>query len=230
MHRGTVAAALALGALALASDAQAHVTVHPNVVPAGSSSEVRLRVPNESGTASTTRVDVQLPPGVTSVSVDPPAGWRAHITTHRLARPVRTEQGIDTEVTQVDFVGGRIAPGRFVDFPVVMPIPGAVGAVLTLKALQAYSDGSVSRWIGPPGSDEPAPTMRVSASGGPLLDVGTEGVPPAGTAQDRPSQPSAQGSGGGDGLAIAALVVSVLGLLAAGAALASSRRRDGTRT
>ena len=41
--------------------ASAHVTVNPNTADPGSYATVQFRVPNESETATTTRVEVQLP-------------------------------------------------------------------------------------------------------------------------------------------------------------------------
>ena len=64
--------------------------------------------------------------------------------------------------------------GAFRDFGLSVQIPGKAGDKLTFKALQTYSDGEVVRWIGPEGSDTPAPIVTVEAA-----DAGaTHAAPP----------------------------------------------------
>ena len=50
--------ASAIAALALSATAQAHVTVHPNALPAGGFTTFVVRVPNERPKAATTKIDV----------------------------------------------------------------------------------------------------------------------------------------------------------------------------
>ena len=71
----TLAAASAAALLIPAAAAQAHVSLHPNVLPAGSEPTVNIRVPNEETSASVTKVRVQLPKGVLEALGAPPAGW-----------------------------------------------------------------------------------------------------------------------------------------------------------
>ena len=52
------------------------------------------------------------------------------------------------------------------DFPLSVQVPDKAGTTLTFKALQTYDDGKVVRWIGPAGSDEPAPQVKVGRRGG----------------------------------------------------------------
>lgn len=238
MHRNIAVSALAL-ALGVPAAAQAHVSIHPNVIPRGASATLTLRVPNESDTASTTRIAVELPAGFTDVLADPPLGWSFTKKTERLSKPVKTDQGtIDTQVREVDFIGGRIAAGRFAQFPIAVTIPDAAPSVLTFKTVQSYSNGTVSRWIGPPSADEPAPTIDVVAANGTLLDVGggeAGPAPGAGTQGAGAAPASAAGSsssgsgGGGDALAIVALIVGALGLVAGAAGLAAARRAGAAR-
>ena len=42
-------------------------------------------------------------------------------------------------------------------------MPGKAGDALTFKAVQTYSAGEVVRWIGPEGSDNPAPKVTLTA-------------------------------------------------------------------
>jgi uncharacterized protein YcnI len=214
MTRIAIAAA-ALLALALPSAAAAHVTVQPKQVPAGGFTVIDVRVPNESDTASTTKVQVQMPDGFISASYQPVPGWNADIKMEKLDKPLKLEGvEVDEQVGEITFSGGKIAPGQFQDFPLSAKIPNAaVGSTLTFKALQTYSDGKVVRWIGAEDSDEPAPSVTLTAA-----DAGAPA--PAAT----PTAANSGGDGGGDGLAIVALIVGALGLLAGAAGLAAARR------
>ncbi len=160
----------ALGATALGFPAasSAHVTLQPNEAPAGAYVVENVRVPNESDTESTVKVDMQLPDGFAFASYEPKAGWKVEVKREKLATPVKTDDGELTEqVTRITWTGdgkeGSIAPGQFMDFPLSMRIPGKAGDELTFKVLQTYSGGKVSRWIGAPDSDEPAPVVKVTA-------------------------------------------------------------------
>jgi uncharacterized protein YcnI len=233
-----LAAALAAGALPVAA-AQAHVSVHPNVLPAGSFPTLTVRVPNEETNQDTVKVAVQMPPGVLSVSPIPPPGWKVTLKTQKLPKPIKTDDGTVTEqVSEVDMTGGRIKPGESQQFPLAMSIPGKAGDVLTFKAVQTYSGGKVVRWIGPPSADTPAPTADVVKADAPILDVSGDAGPPAtlpasdtggGTtttaAQPAAASTSSDSNGASKGLAIAGVVLGALALLLAGAALITSRRR-----
>jgi periplasmic copper chaperone A len=237
-RRPLVAAAIATGALAVPAAAQAHVSLHPNVVPAGAFATLSLRVPNETDNLTTTKIAVQMPPGFLDVSAAPPPGWKFSEKTTKLAKPVKTDDGeVDSQVSEIDFSGGKLPPGEFVQLPISVVIPGKAGDVLAFKTVQTYSDGSTARWIGPPSDDHPAPTIDVSAKNGVLEDLaGGEAGPPAdaGTAAASAAPASApapapatrvvEKSSSGSGLAIAALVVAALAALLSGGALLSRRR------
>jgi uncharacterized protein YcnI len=231
-----VFAAVALAAGALPAMAQAHVSVHPNVLPAGSFPTLTLRVPNEETSADTIKIAVQMPPGVLSVSPVPPPGWTVKLKTRKLTTPIKTDDGTVTEeVTQVDITGGKIKPGQTGLFPLAMSIPGKAGDVLSFKTVQTYSAGKVVRWIGAPTSDNPAPTVDVINANGAALDVSGDAGPPATlpasltatkTAQTpAPAKPAATTSstGASKGLAITGIVLGGLALLLATAALMTAR-------
>jgi uncharacterized protein YcnI len=219
MRPALALAALALG-FAIPATAQAHVTLHPDTVPAGGEDTLlSVRVPNERDNASTVKVDLQLPPGFAAASFEPVAGWTAKVTKSRLATPIKTDDGEITEgVSRITWTGdgkqGSIPPGGFQDFGLSVLVPGKAGDTLTFKALQTYSKGDVVRWIGAEGSDNPAPTIGVTAA--------AAATKPAATAT--PAAPAQTSSDSGDGLAIVALIVGALGLLAGLAALLAARR------
>jgi uncharacterized protein YcnI len=235
MSRATRAAALTAGfALLAPAAADAHVSLHPNITPAGAFATLTLRVPNEMDNANTTAVRIQMPDGFLDVSAAPPPGWSFSTKTKKLAKPVNTDDGpIDTEVTEVDFTGGKLPPGQFAQFPMSVVIPGKPGDVLAFKTLQEYSNGKTARWIGTPDSDSPAPTIDVSAKNGPLIDfAGGEAGPPANApstlstsspaSTPAPAQTQTkvvEKDSGTSGVTIAALLLAIVAVLLAGAAL-----------
>lgn len=240
--RTLASAAVAAAAALSATTAQAHVSVHPNTIPAGAFATLELRVPGEQAGAHVTKVDTLFPAGFLSADYANVPGWRARVLVRRLATPVQSDDGpIDSEVARITWtwVGpeGRVDDGQFVAFPLSVAIPqGDTGESLAFKTLETYSDGKVARWIGPPSADEPAPTIDVTAKGGVIEDVAggeagpTPGQTPTGQSaavvSARTGTAAASGAAS-KGLAIAALIVGVLGLLAGGGALALvlSRRR-----
>lgn len=152
-----LASPLALaGALVLASAAaaSAHVHVDPATTTAGAYSVLTVRVPNESDTASTTQVTVDLPTDhpLTYVATEPVPGWTATVEEGDLPEPVEVAGATITRaplrvVWTADAVDGAgIADGEFQRFAMSAgPLPEA-GTTLVLPAHQAYSDGSVVDW------------------------------------------------------------------------------------
>jgi periplasmic copper chaperone A len=247
-HRRIAGATAALALLALPAGAQAHVSLHPNAWPAGSFVTTNVRVPNEMDDANTTTVRLQMPDGVLTASPTVPAGWKAEVKTKKLATPVKTDDGeVTSTVSEVDFTGGSLPPGQTAIFPLTLSVPDSAkeGDTLSFKALQTYSNGQVVRWIGGPDDEHPAPTVDITAKGGPILDVtGGDAGPPAKlpTALEGGGD-TASSSGGAPAqaavapaatrtvvkeqsktLSVVALIVGIVGILFGGAALATRRR------
>lgn len=242
-HRPIAALGAALIAVvAFPAIATAHISVHPNTVPAGAFATLNLRVPGEEENAYAYKVAMQVPSGFISLDTESVPGWRVVTKTKRLSKPIETDDGpIDEEISEVIWTGdkkeGKLPDGSFVQFPLSVAIPEEYeGKPLPFKTLEYYSNGKVARWIGPPESESPAPTINVTEKGGVIEDVaGGEAGPTASEAppgegesigMDTSAEAQGSGSGGGsdDGLAIVALVVGALGLLAGGGALVLARR------
>jgi uncharacterized protein YcnI len=238
MQRRTIVLVVATGLAATSTQvAQAHISLHPNAIPAGSFVTTNIRVPNEEERASTTSVKVKLPAGVLSAQGAPPAGWTFKATLKKLAKPIKTDDGlVTTETTEVQFTGGRIRPGDFEAFPLTLSIPDAAktGDVLSFPTVQTYSDGKVVRWIGAAESEMPAPTVDITAAGGALLDVtGGDAGPPAKLPPNLTGGSTAAAAPAASvvtketsGLSVAALVVGILALVLGGLAVAGSRRKE----
>jgi uncharacterized protein YcnI len=154
--------------------AAAHVSVSsPDAVPGGFG-KITFRVPNESDTASTVRIRIQLPTEtpLASLRLQPLPGWTATTTRTQLDPPVKNDEGdtITDAVSVVEFAaaaGGGIGPGEFQEFSLAGgPFPKADS--LVFKVVQSYSDGSEAAWIEPSveGQAEPEHPAPVLTLGG----------------------------------------------------------------
>ena len=218
-RRVTIVGATSAAALLLfAAPAFAHITVSPDSVPVGSTTELTFHVPNEEATASTVKVDVQIPTThpIAQLLAKPVPGWTATVKTIKLPKPVTTDDGtFTTAVSEVIWSGGHIEPGQFQDFSISCDsLPDGPGQ-LVFKALQTYSNGDIVRWIdvSQPGQAEPAhpaPTVTLTAA-----------TAPTGTA----SAGKVTASSGSDGMArILGIAGLLVGLIAVGLALTVARR------
>ena len=125
--RRTLRAALAIGAatvigiLGFAGVAQAHVTVNPSDADQGGYTRIAFRVPTESDTASTTKLEVNLPADqpIASVSTMPIPGWTAALQTSKLTTPIKTDDGdtVTDAVIKITWTANSadaaIKPGQF---------------------------------------------------------------------------------------------------------------------
>jgi len=221
-----LAAATAATLVAGTGIASAHVRVSSQDATPGGYGVMTFRVPNESDTASTVSLRIQLPTDtpLTFVQAEPVPGWTITATTTQLDPPVEADGDTVTEaVSVVQFSaadGGGIAPGQFQEFRLLGgPFPDADD--LTLPVVQTYSDGSESAWIEPTVAGQaepqsPAPVLSLSGgSGEAAADAHGSGDTATDTATDTASSAATPaGDEGGDGLAVTALVLGGLGLLA----------------
>lgn len=240
--------ALGLGLAVLPTAADAHVRVIPESTVAGGWSALTFRVPNESATAVTTSLVVDLPTDTPflSVSVRPVPGWTATIEKAPLDAPVESHGTTLTEaparVVWTATPGAEIGDGQFQEFEISAgPLPEEAGVTLVLPAHQGYSDGTVVSWDeAPTGGGEPehpAPVLTTTAapdaddaSGDDAVE-GDEAVTAAGGADDGDGTVTAADADtdatdtvarvlGGAGL--------LLGLSALVVAVVTSLRRRGT--
>ncbi len=231
--------------LLAATSAQAHVSIHPNTIPAGAFATMNVVVPGEQQGTYVKKVDVLFPAGFTSVAYESVPGWSAKVIERRLAKPVQDDgESIDTEVAQLVWTWtgplGKVGDGQFVAFPLSVAIPAdASGKQLEFRTVQTYSDGQAVHWIDPSlDAEHPSPRINVTAKGGSVEDVAGDEAGPAPVqaragasgAAGGSAAPTAVASSSDDaseGLGLAALVVGALGLLAGGGALVVARRRAG---
>lgn len=243
LRRSATAAALALATvttavLGFAGPASAHVTVNPKEATQGSYGRFAFRVPNESDTASTTKVEVVLPENapVGSVSTMPVPGWTVAVEKRKVDPPIEVHGSQLTEaVSKLTWTAtgdAAVKPGQFQEFPVSMgPLPQIDRMVF--KSLQTYSDGNVVRWIEEPTSggeepEHPAPVLTLTAASAASASPAA-GAAPAGqaVADDDDDEDS---DGAATGLAVAGLVAGLAGLLLGGLAFARTRREPAPKS
>ena len=148
----------AVGVLAGAGVAAAHVHVDPSSTATGSYSLLTFQVPNESATAGTTAVRVEIPADrpLASVSWEAVPGWTASVQKGALPAPVTQGDLTLTEavssVTWTADPGTSVGPGQFARFLLsVGPLPDAT--TLSFPVDQTYDDGTVVRWADPENAD-----------------------------------------------------------------------------
>lgn len=228
----TATATLALGAVVAAvfgsaGPALAHITVDPKEATQGGYGRFAFRVPNESDTESTTKVEIFLPENAPlgSLSTMLVPGWTAVVEKRTLDEPVEVHGSqLSEAVSKVTWTAepeAAIAPGTFQEFPVsVGPLPTV--DTMVFKSLQTYSDGTIVRWIDEPTADgvepeQPAPVLELVAVAA-SADPATEGE--ARIADDEEKA----GGGLAVGLGVAGLVAGLGGLVLGGLAFTRSRR------
>lgn len=214
-----VLGAVLAGVLAFAAPAAAHVTITPDAATQGDYARLAFRVPNESDTASTVKLEVTLPEDapVGSVSVMPVAGWTTAVARRAVNPPIDAHgtqiSEVVSKITWTAATGGGVKPGEFVEFPVsIGPLPDVDQMVF--KALQTYSDGNVARWIEAPtgGSEpeDPAPVLALAPAASPS---------PAAAAPA-----NADSSDAGVWLGLLGLIAGLGGLALGGLAFARTRK------
>lgn len=173
-HLASIAGLATVTLLAVASPAFAHVTVQPGAAQQGEYTAVSFRVPDESDTAATTKLEVSVPTDhpIASVATQPLPGWKATVETTKLATPVKTDDGdsiteVVSKITWVADATGSIRPGQFQEFRISLGALPTDTERVVFKTLQTYDDGSVVRWIdetkaGQPEPAHPAPTLTLT--------------------------------------------------------------------
>lgn len=223
--------------LAAPAGAQAHISIHPNTIPAGAFATLDVRVPGEQEGAYVKKVDTLFPQGFTGVDYENVAGWSARVIETKLATPIKEDgETIDTEISQIVWTWtgplGKVGNGQFIQFPLSVAVPAnAAGKALEFRTVQIYSNAQVVHWIEPSLTGEhPSPRINVTAKGGVIEDVaGEEAGPEAGQAaavgSPVPAPATSTSGGASKGLGIVALILGALGLIAGLGALAFARRK-----
>jgi uncharacterized protein YcnI len=162
LRRAGLAPVLA-GALLLigATSAGAHIQVTPTLAAPNDPVHFTVLVPGESEN-ETVKVELKVPADVLPFSFGTTPGWKRTL--------VEAPNGAVDRIVWT----GRMPKDGFAEFSFLAGTPEKP-TTLTWKALQTYADGQVVRWIGAPGSEQPAPITRV-VRGAPAQNAGGEGA------------------------------------------------------
>jgi uncharacterized protein YcnI len=216
-----------------AGTAGAHVTVSPSSLPQGASDAIlTFRVPNESTTASVIAVRIQFPLAHPIVVLNPEAGsgWNVAVHSTVLPKPITTDDGTFTStVSEIDWSGGSIPVGQFGEFNVLAQGLPTGTPLLTFKAVQLYSNGTVISWIqvptkAAPNPAHPAPTVVLTAPGK-GSSASTSGSGTAATPSVSQGSTTGTISSADNGLVVASLILSAFALVVAGLAIWFGRPR-----
>ena len=205
-------AALAAAATVPAT-AGAHVTVAPEEAAAGGYAHLQFSVPHGCDGSSTTRLRVQVPENVVSVTPQVHPGWSLSTKTGPKEETELHGETITEGVREITWTAEDAPlPDQYLDvFGVSARLPAAPGQTVYFPVVQECQEG-VTRWIQIPAEGESAEELEEPAPALALTEGGEETE--AGDSDESDS----------DGLAVAGIVVGGLGLLAGGTALARSRR------
>jgi uncharacterized protein YcnI len=232
----TAAATLTAGLLAAgAAAASAHVHVTPDDPAAGGFTHLTFNVPNESPTAKTSKLEVDLPAETpfTSVSVKPVEGWKAQVITTALPKPVTVDGTTLTKapskVVWTADTAHQIGQHEYQAFSLSVGILPAEGTTITLPAAQTYTDGTVVKWNekaaeGQAEPKHPAPSFVTTAQDEP---TSSEPAASASAAPASSTSPVAASSGSNDTLGWVGLAAGLIGLAAGVTALARTRGSRG---
>jgi uncharacterized protein YcnI len=250
LSRRTAAAAgltLGCGVLLLgAGPASAHVSPDKSEVPAGGFTAVTFTVGHGCEESPTTRVDIQVPESILDVTPGILPGWDITVATEPLDEPVESAHG--EEVTERESVvtftaqaGNELPDGFRLGYTLGFQAPETVGEVLYFKTIQVCAEGQtewIEEWDGTGEEPEhPSPAVTVTEAEGDGHGGGAEeeeatddGAAETTTTLDveEAAATSDDDDGSSDGLAIAALVVGVVGLIVGGVALATARKTAGS--
>ncbi len=147
MRRMLAATCLVLSLAVFVPVANAHVTLRPAEAAPGATTTYTVRVPSE-GASATTSVELEIPVGVTVVSVT---------GTSDAYELKKTGDRVTSVVWKTAIPAGERGELNF-----VAQNPTA-GAEIAWKAHQFYADGTRADWIEPKGGKRPGPVTMLKA-------------------------------------------------------------------
>ena len=218
----------------LAAPATAHVNPSVTEAPAGSYLKFELIVPHGCGEdGNTTKVEVEIPDGIYTVTAQVVPGWTITKTTEELPEPV--DDGFGGEYTERDAVvawdGGPLAHDQLEEFGMSVKLPDSPGETILFPVIQTCDNGETAEWIQPTveGEEEPerpAPAIALTEATGDGHGGGDEEDEATGeaAASEEVTAVSSPSDDDDDGLAIAALVAGLLGAGLGGAAFVRTRK------
>ena len=235
---GALPAATAAVALSLAAPASAHVTATPSTAAAGAFTVVTFSVGHGCEGSPTTRIEIQVPESVLSVTPSRNPFYDVEKTIEKLDEPVADAHG--NEVTErtgsiVYTASTPLPDGQRDAFELSFQVPDAEGETLSFPTIQTCRKGETG-WteVAADGQDaeeleNPAPSFLITAAEGEGHgeDAAAESASDEGEVVSASAESSADDADdsddGSSALGWAGLVAGLLGLAAGGLALARTR-------
>ena len=157
----------------MAAPAVAHIVIAERQAQAGSYHVAAFRVSHGCGASPTISLTVQIPAGVNVAKPQPKPGWIMRVERVPLAKPIPSEGG-GQQVDRVASISwmGRLDPGQFDEFGVLLKLPSAPGT-LYFPTIQRCDQGDAA-WTTIPAKGQPWSAVKQPA---PMLEVRTGGAP-----------------------------------------------------
>jgi len=235
---GAFPAATAAIALSLAAPASAHVTATPSTAAAGAYTVVTFSVGHGCEGSPTTKIEIQVPESVLSVTPSRNPFYDVEKTIEKLDEPVADAHGNEVTERTASIVYTASTPlpdGERDAFELSFQLPDAEGETLSFPTIQTCEKGETG-WTEVPADgqdaeelESPAPAFEIVAAeaGGHDDDAAAEpAADDAAGADDTDASADASADDAGDSssaLGWAGLVAGLLGLAAGGLALARTR-------
>ncbi|HEU4337486.1 MAG TPA: YcnI family protein [Nocardioides sp.] len=235
---GALPAATAAVALSLAAPASAHVTATPSTAAAGAFTVVTFSVGHGCEGSPTTRIEIQVPESVLSVTPSRNPFYDVEKTIQELDEPVTDAHGNEVTERTGSIVYTATTPlpdGQRDAFEVSFQVPDAEGETLSFPTIQTCQEGETD-WTEVPADGQdaeeletPAPAFVITAAEGDGHgdDAAAEPASDEGELVSASAESSADAADdaedGSSALGWAGLVAGLLGLAAGGLALARTR-------
>jgi len=235
---GALPAATAAITLSLAAPAGAHVTATPSTAAAGAYTVVTFSVGHGCEGSPTTKIEIQVPESVLSVTPSRNPFYDVEKTIEKLDEPVSDAHGNEVTERTASIVYTASTPlpdGERDAFELSFQLPDAEGETLSFPTIQTCQKGETG-WTEVPADgqdaeelESPAPAFEIVAAeaGGHDDDAAAEpAADDAAESDDTDASADASADDGGDSssaLGWAGLVAGLLGLAAGGLALARTR-------
>ena len=217
--------ALLVGAgIVLAGPASAHVSISPGEGAAGEYTVATVSVPHGCDGSATTKVTIQVPEQLNSITPSRNALYDVTKKIEKLATPVKDAHGneITERVAQIEYTAKSPLPDGYRDaFDLSFQVPDVAGTTIYFPTIQTCEKGSTA-WVeiaaeGAEEPEHPAPAYKVLEATG----EGDHAEKPAAETAAAPVKSEKDSNG----LAIGGLAAGVIGLGLGGTALARTRRQ-----
>ena len=217
-------ATLGIALLALADPASAHVSVTPTETAAGAYTLLTVSVPHGCDGSPTTKVEIQVPEQILSVTPTRNPLWTVTKTKAKLDKPLTDAHGntVTERVGTVVYQARSPLPEGYRDaFELSLQLPEEEGATRAFPTIQTWEKGETA-WVEVPTDSQdreelehPAPAVTITAA----EEAGAHGEDSVESGETETAGVSSNALGG------VGLGVGLLGLIAGGAALVRVRGR-----